>query len=60
MSLRFSRGEAKGESETRELFQMPNPCTRYSLSNFYHQGMRSFERVATRGNSNPFAARKRR
>ena len=29
---------------------MPNPRTRYSLSNLYHPGMRGFERIATRGN----------
>ena len=50
MSLRFSRGEAEGESETRELCRAPNPRTRYSLSNLYHPGARCFERLATRGN----------
>ena len=50
MSLRFSRGEAEGESETRELCGAPNPRTPYSLSNLYHPGMRGFKRVATRRN----------
>ena len=50
MSLRLSRGEAEGESETSELCRVPNPRTCYSLSNLYHQGMRGFKRVATRGN----------
>ena len=49
-SFRLSPGEAKGESETRELCRAPNPRTRYSLSNLYHPGVRGFERVATRGN----------
>ena len=34
----------------RELCQVPNPRTRYSLSNLYHPGMHGFECVATRGN----------
>ena len=47
MSFWLSRGEAEGESETRELCRAPNPRTRYSLSNLYHLGMRGFERIAT-------------
>ena len=50
MRLRLSRGEAEGESETRELCRAPNPCTRYSRSNLYYPGMCGFECAATQGN----------
>ena len=40
------------ESEMTELYQAPNPSTRYSLFNLYHLGMHVFERVATRGHKN--------
>ena len=50
MSFRLSRGEAEGQSETRELCRAPNPRIRYSRSNLYHAGVRVFERLATCGN----------